>query len=412
MERKKSDESGVSHMTRKFLFCLVLLLLLLISSALCEGRDITDRAVFSADPPGSLSRLTDGDYTTAWQSGRGKKAYLEITLPGDTPCGTVYIQWYDKPLPFRIRILKDGEWVDLCRKTESYYNAARALPFPQIRFRICPLEDHDGSMSVAEIRLYAPGKVPDTVQFWEPTVEKADLMLLSCHPDDEVLWFGGALPTYAGQRQKKVLVCLLVPCRPCRRCEFLDALWTCGVRTYPVFGNQPDMYSTSLRQQYEMWSEKKLLKTVTLWYRRYRPEVVLTHDIRGEYGHGGHRVCADLCIRALKTAADADYSPETAAEWGTWNVKKLYLHLYDGGALEMPWDEPLEFFGGRTGLEVAREAFRCHISQQSTHYAVKNEGSNSCTRFGLYRSLVGEDEQKNDFFEHLGPGYNPFEVTE
>ncbi|MBR6707381.1 MAG: PIG-L family deacetylase [Clostridia bacterium] len=397
-------------MLKKAVFGLFLFALLLFSAAACE--DVTRMASFSGRKDYSFSNLTDRDYSTPWKSGSGSKAYLEVTLPANRPCSTVYVQWYGDAIPFRVMVEKEGEWVTLCRMDEAYYNAAMTLPSPRSRFRICPAEGDTRSMSICEIRLYSPGPLPDTVQFWKPAPEKADLMLVSAHPDDEVLWFGGALPTYAGEREMDVVVCLLVPTSARRRCEFLDCLWTCGVRTYPVWGSCPDNYSTSLKAQYSYWNENRLLKLFTSWYRRYRPDVVLTHDIRGEYGHGAHRVCADLCIRALKTAADREAYPDMALELGTWDVPKLYIHLYSEGAIEMPWDTPLDFFGGKTGLEVAREGFLCHVSQQKTHYAVNNDGRYSCTRFGLYRSLVGEDVEKNDFFENIIPGYNPFEVVE
>ena len=48
---------------------------------------------------------------------------------------------------------------------------------------------------------------------WQPSCEKADLLLIVAHPDDELLWFGGALPTYAGERgmavQVMYMACLL-----------------------------------------------------------------------------------------------------------------------------------------------------------------------------------------------------------
>ncbi len=394
-------------MLRKLIPGLLVFLALLISLASAGSADITESASLTGKNRGDIALMTDKNYKTRWTSGRGKNAYLEVSLPGDSPCGTVYVQWYETPLPFRIMTEENGEWVTLCEKTECYYNAALTLPEPQSRFRICPAEGCTEQMVICEIHFYAPGEAPAEVQFWQPTCEKADLMLLACHPDDEVLWFGGALPTYAGEQKKDVLVCVMVLTMPYRRCELLDCLWTCGVRTYPLWGGQADKYSSSLRKQYTMWNETRLLKKVAVWYRRYKPDVVLTHDIRGEYGHGGHRVCADLCIKALAKAADPRYDPESAREWGVWDVPKLYIHLYDQGEIVMPWDTPLDAFDGRTGYEVAVEAFKCHISQQNTDYAVRNYGSCDCTCFGLYRSLVGDDVEKNDFFEHIAPAPSP-----
>ena len=52
-------------------------------------------------------------------------------------------------------------------------------------------------------------------------------------------------------------------------------------------------------------------------------------------------------------------------------------------------------------FDVADEGFKCHISQQNTDYHVEDWGPWDNSLFGLYRSLVGPDEAKDDFFEHL-----------
>ena len=82
-------------------------------------------------------------------------------------------------------------------------------------------------------------------------------------------------------------------------------------------------------------------------------------------------------------------------------MPKCYLHLYAENIIDMDWQQPLEAFGGETAFQVAEEAFRCHKSQQSTDYRVKDSGPCDCSLFGLYRTLVGPDEAKDDFFEHL-----------
>lgn len=56
---------------------------------------------------------------------------------------------------------------------------------------------------------------------------------------------------------------------------------------------------------------------------------------------------------------------------------------------------------GRTGQEVAAEAFKKHISQQKTHDHIYMGGSYDSQRYGLYYSTVGLDVAKNDLFEHV-----------
>ena len=137
---------------------------------------------------------------------------------------------------------------------------------------------------------------------------------------------------------------------------------------------------------------------VTGLFRRYQPDVVITHDVKGEYGHGAHRTTADAAIHAVTLAADAAYAPETGE---SWQVKKLYLHLYTENALEMDWRRPLEAFQGKTAFQVADEAFKMHKSQQSNGLIVQDWGEYANNRYGLYFSTVGPDEEKNDFFENI-----------
>ena len=244
------------------------------------------------------------------------------------------------------------------------------------------------------------------MQQWQPPLEKADLLLISAHPDDEILFMGGTIPYYAGERGLAVQVAYLVPATPYRRLELLDGLWVCGERNYPDLGSFPDRYVTSLRGMYQQegWSYDRVMRHVAGLFRRYQPEVVVTHDVNGEYGHGAHKVAADAALRCVALAADASYQHPKLEEKEPWQVKKLYLHLYEEGALRMDWRQPLEAFGGQTAFDVAEAAFACHISQQHTDYRVEDFGPYDNAKFGLAFSTVGEDVEKNDFFENLS-GY-------
>ena len=86
---------------------------------------------------------------------------------------------------------------------------------------------------------------------------------------------------------------------------------------------------------------------------------------------------------------------------GTWDTPKCYIHLWKENVIDMDWRQPLEAFGGKTAFEVAEEGFRRHVSQQVTDYHVEDWGPWDNSLFGLFRSTVGPDEAKNDFFENL-----------
>ena len=153
-----------------------------------------------------------------------------------------------------------------------------------------------------------------------------------------------------------------------------------------------DIKNDSLGDSYGFWGEKPVVDYITSLYQKYQPEVVLTHDLRGEYGHGAHRVCADAAIKALDKANHGD---------NAWQVKKLYLHLYKENAITFDWRQPLAAFGGKSAHEVAVAAFKCHKSQQSNGLRVEDSGSYANNRFGLYFSTVGYDHAAADLFANI-----------
>lgn len=388
---------------------IIALFMLILCVFLCEAAsgevapDLTKSCSFR---PGSsrstFKQATDGSYKTYWSSGGGDGATITVTLPkGETASG-VAIKWFEHMHAWCVQVMDENkQWVSCGEAEGLYYSEYLPLPEGTTTFRIANAAGQKGRLKVAELKVYGAGTLPSEVQQWEPPAEKADLLLIVAHPDDEVLWFGGTLPVYAGEYGMETQVCMMVPTLPRRRLELLDGLWTCGVRNYPVWANFPDKFATTLSKMYKKWKKDTVYKTIVGWVRRFKPEVLLSHDVYGEYGHGAHRATADGCIKALELAANKAKYPESAALYGVWDVPKAYLHLYKENVLDMDWREPLSAFGGKTGFEVACEAFKCHISQQKTDYHVEDWGPYDNSLFGLVRSLVGEDEQKNDFFENL-----------
>ena len=394
----------VSMVRRAFGVVLTVLLMLLLASACAEtAQDITSRCHFNASSGRkTFSRCKDRDYETYWRTDNGAKACVQVTVPSGQTASGVMVQWYERPHGWGLQVQdENGNWT-YTGHTDGLY-LAEYLPLPEgtTVFRVVNAPDVKTHFNMMELRVYGAGDLSPEVQLWEPSAEKADLMLLVAHADDEVLWFGGTLPTYAGEEGRICQVCTLVPSMPYRRLELLDCLWACGVRQYPVWGGFTDAFSGSLAKQYKKWSKNRVYETVTGWIRRFQPDVLLTHDINGEYGHGAHRVCADAVMNCLKAAADSKKYAASAKEYGVWDVPKTYIHLYSKNVIDMDWRRPLSAFGGKTSFDVAAEGFRRHVSQQKTDYHVEDWGPWDNSLFGLYRSLVGDDVLKNDFFENI-----------
>jgi hypothetical protein len=62
---------------------------------------------------------------------------------------------------------------------------------------------------------------------------------------------------------------------------------------------------------------------------------------------------------------------------------------------------PLTSFDGKRAIDVARQAYLCHQTQQWCSFTVDDYGPYSASKFGLYKTSVGEDVAKNDLFENL-----------
>ena len=381
----------------------MLAMTLMGTAALAEpAAEITEGCVIRTKDNKTLNSLKDGDYASMW-SAYGEDARLTVAAPEGESIHGVYLQFHNYSCAFDVQVKgAERKWQTVASCDGAYLNGYAALPEGSQEIRIRPQSNAD-RLSLAEVHVFGAGEAPAWVQQWAPPHEKADLLLISAHSDDEILFMGGTIPYYAGERKMAVQVAYLVPATPYRKLELLDGLWLCGVRNYPEIGHFPDQFSGSIRGMYQKdgWSEAQVLEYVTWLYRRYKPDVVLTHDVNGEYGHGAHKVAADIAQKAVAKAADESYRFKKRQAEPAWAIKKLYLHLYEQGKIRMDWRVPLAAFGGKTAFDMAEAAFQCHVSQLDTEYKVEDFGPYDNAEFGLAYTAVGEDVRKDDFFENI-----------
>lgn len=264
---------------------------------------------------------------------------------------------------------------------------------------------------LCDIYGFTYGNVPDWVQVWQPNWEKADLLVIPTHADDEVVFFGGLLGYYAVERDLKVQVVYMTDhskTEYIRSHELLNCLWDMGVRAYPVIAPFQDKFPVfaSVEEAKDFLGWDSVLEFQVELLRRFQPSVVVTHDLEGEYGHPAHIVTAQGMTEAAELAADSTYHLASAEEYGTWDTPKLYLHLYGDKETAMDWNTPLESFDGLTGYEVAELGWEAHKSQHGTSFGVcKDNSAHAGNLFGLYRSLVGEDTVGGDLFENIESYY-------
>ena len=215
---------------RLFFFLFVLLLIACLGCAVAEeAEDITAQCKFTVSTKGyKLPRISDRDWGTTYVSDKHRNPVVEISAPKSSPIYGVYICFGDKLTPWEIQGKRGGKWTTLYESEGVYAHEYAPLP--------------DG--------------------------EKDDLLVLAGHPDDEILFFGGTIPYYAGERGLNVVVAYLT-CgtysdgTQVRRSELLNGLWEMGVRTYPVIGDFWDKYSKKLETAYDAWGKTKVYQRIT-----------------------------------------------------------------------------------------------------------------------------------------------------
>lgn len=388
-----------------------LLLLLMMGTVVFakaeEARDMAAECKIKVSIYGDdKKKMLDDINRTMWET-VFKGGFVEVTTKDDSPCQGVYIQWGQEPVDVVIQVPGEGEkeWVDVKTCTEKYFNQYIPFDEPLTHFRVQSVRK-DVQMGIIKLHVFSEGEVPSWVQRWQPFEGKADLMVLTAHPDDELLFMGGVIPYYNTVEEKNVIDVHVVRMAGYRKTELLNGLWHCGVRTYPELpgGKFPDKYTMGKKECLNIWGEEKLLEYVTEMIRKYQPDVIVTHDVDGEYGHGAHKACCYAVQKCIEFAADPRKYPASADTYGAWQVKKAYIHLYEGelGQIDFDWRIPMEAFDGKTIHEITSEAFELHQSQYVTGtYAVEDFGAYDNSLFGLYYSTVGPDTGMNDLFENI-----------
>lgn len=402
-------------MMKKWLTALLMILLMACAANAAfaaEAADITEDCKFkTTSSKFKYTQMTDKKYTSYWKANKAKNPSIQVTSPdADTLIGGIYACFGNLPDSWEVQVSKDGKKWETAAQGPAYYHAWVPLPEPARYVRLQVTTGKQYEMYMNELFVLGVGDKPDWVQDWQPTVEKADIMFISTHPDDELIFFGGAIPTYATEKQLDVVVAYLTRSNPTRSSELLNGLWYMGVRNYPIIGGFSDKMYKQMDKSYSYAGSGNVARgknVVNEWfvelYRKYKPEVVVTHDIDGEYGHSMHMMVSDAAYNAIAIAANEDEYTDLTVAHGTWEVKKLYRHLWKENQITMDWSVPLSSMNGATGIELADSAYEIfHKTQETSGQSVLTTGVEwDNTAFGLVHTTVGLDVSKNDFLENI-----------
>ncbi|MGH8868005.1 MAG: N-acetyl-1-D-myo-inositol-2-amino-2-deoxy-alpha-D-glucopyranoside deacetylase [Actinomycetes bacterium] len=291
------------------------------------------------------------------------------------------------------------------------------------------------------------------------------LLLVHAHPDDETIGTGITMARYAAEGVHVTLVTctlgeegeILVPALEHlgpdgedtlgehRREELAAAMEALGVHDYRFLGG-PGRYRDS-----GMMGEPSNERPHCFWradldeaagdlvatLREVRPQVVVTYDENGGYGHPDHIQAHRVTMRAVERAADRSFRPELGEPW---DVLKLYWSAVPRSVLQAGIDAlkaagETDFFGvekaedlpfaiddalvttaveGAAYTEAKNAAMRAHATQiavDGPFFALSNNVGLTILSTEYFRLVAGEQGpldgatgRESDLFGGLGQG--------
>lgn len=268
-------------------------------------------------------------------------------------------------------------------------------------------------------------------------MEQLKLMCILAHPDDESLSVGGTLAKYAAEGVETYLVTATRGERgwfgdePYPGAEAVGRIREAELRAAAnALGLGEVTFLDYMDGDLDQANPNQVIAKIVTELRRVRPQVVITFDPTGDYGHPDHIAISQFTTAALVAAADSSY-PD-AETLPSHRVSKLYYRVsthqeqaaYQAafGDLVMQIDGQLrratawEDWAITTRLDTAAyweqvwQAITCHRSQLPTHEALqtlpdeyRHTLADSQTFYRAYSLVNGGRAVERDLFEGIRP---------
>ena len=361
------------------------------------AQEIDDGFMLLVDELPSLMFVTDGN-TNSYKTLRAEE---HVVISSDTPFAALYFIWHEQQGTYTVQWEGGSVQGGQHGFIHEYISLGESVTSVTLVFT-------ENTNALSELYLYTEGTPPEDVQIWQPPCEQADILVFPTHSDDDTLFFGALMAYYAIEKQLDVQTAFMVyhAGEPRRVHERLNGLWEMGIRNYPILYNAMDVGTYDFQLAMSWYADSKIPDWQVEQIRRFKPLVVVGHDLEGEYGNAGHKVNAYYLVRAIEYAADPELYPESAELYGVWDTPKLYIHLYPENEWYFDVNTPMENDPhGRTPFEVAEDAYAHHLTQHKWGFRVQQDDNvriYDCRPFGLYRSLVGLDTTA-DVMENIDP---------
>ena len=260
------------------------------------------------------------------------------------------------------------------------------------------LVSYTNKIELNRILAYTEGILPEPFYNWIETPDRLDYLVIGAHPDDDVLFMGSVIPTLQDQGYIGTTVYITTQKRV-RISEALSGTWCMGSKYQSIFLHFPDIPQGRRFDQAEDFKEEDVTLALVRLFREKKPFVVFSHDVKGEYGHWQHVITSSSVVNAAKLAADKSYDEKSYNEYGTWEVKKVYLHLYNQNTYQFNIHTSIKSLDGKTAYEVAKIAFTKHESQAKTRYHVYDDNEKyAMSKFGM---IYGTVDVGDNIFDNI-----------
>ena len=287
------------------------------------------------------------------------------------------LNWYDVPASYTVSQL-DAAGQSLSEETITDGQLGRQISLDATCATINVLFNENGSLG--GVVAYADAAAAPRALTPAPTT--CDLLIITAEPGMEFCQLGAVLPTYT--KEKGISTAMLYVSdygKRARAYEALAGLSEAGYTESPIFGGyQSDNYDSYDVTQGQ-FDRRAFVEYLKAEIQALNPKVIVTHGVADV--SGAHRLVAECVQIAVKDCP---------------NVQKLYCFGQTEGASATVLDmnTPLNFYAGKTAAEVAQLAYDQHVSRKVFGLSI-----DPTSAYTLAFTAVGEDEAKNDLFEHI-----------
>ena len=176
-------------------------------------------------------------------------------------------------------------------------------------------------------------------------IDQQRLLLAIAHPDDEAFGAGSMLAKYAAEGAEVMVLCATrgeageiaegVDATPetlgeVREAEIRASLKTLGVASLELLGYRDSGMAGSednhRADAFMNAPEDEVVARLTKLMRTFRPQVAVTFDEGGGYGHPDHMLISRTTKEAFSLSSDASFAPPGGE--APWTPAKLYYMVF------------------------------------------------------------------------------------